>query len=90
MRDAKMGSIPSFTLLPAGQERSTFILHLFGWCALGIRPIGLVCMPSGDTGPTKLPSNSSFSIYLATTPYYKVMMGDCETLILNYVWLRQN
>ena len=38
--------IPSLTLWPSGEERSTIRRHFPSWCGLGIMPIGLQCTPS--------------------------------------------
>ena len=54
--------MPSFTLWPARNNRSTIILHLLTWCDLGTSQIGLTCTyePMTSTiGRTKRPAATS-------------------------------
>ena len=63
------GLIPSFTLVPVGEERSRINLHLFGWFLFGITPNLLVCTCGKSSilsGPITLPSLTSVARNFST------------------------
>ena len=58
-------AIPSFTLYPDGEERSTIRRHL-SECFFGITPMGLVCTAAcwlWDSGPARCPAASLVRMY---------------------------
>ena len=63
-------SIPSLTLQPPGDNKSTMSLHFPGWPFLGITPKLLICrFGSGEEekGPATLPRETSLARYRSIT-----------------------
>ena len=70
LMEARSLSMPSFTLWPAGNDKSTMTRHLPVVWPLGTRPIGLVwtwLAASAESGPTRRPAETSLAMWEDTT-----------------------
>ena len=70
--------MPSFTLWPARNDRSTIILHLLTWCDLGTSQIGLTCTYeplASAIGPTKRTAATSLAMCVSTTAGFATADG---------------